>query len=840
MLGGFFMLKDQIPKNINITVSGDKPAPPPTIANTAAPSAVKPANAVAVQPTAKQAVASRDAIPSPVQAPPLLQLEKKSNRTVPELNMQMIYIEPGIFTMGEGTSKHRVTISRDFWIGKYEVTQQEYQKIMGSNPSVNKGGNLPVEFVSWSDAANFCEKLTGRERSAGRLPEGYVYRLPTQAEWEYAARGGNKSKNYIYSGDNNIDAVAWHKNNSGGSMHEVGSKPPNELGLYDMSGNVWELCLDWYGAYSTKESADPVNLVAGKNRVMCGGGYTNSSFPGARSYTAPENKHPAIGFRVVLAAFIPAAASAAPAAQAAAAPLPAINSSWTVPELNMQMVYIEPGTFMMGSNNATDREKPVHRVTLTKNYWIGKYEVTQQEYQKIMESNPSEHKNNKLPVECVTWNDAVSFCEKLTEIERCAGRLPDGYMYRLPTEAEWELAARGGNRSKGYEYSGSNEINAVAWYVDNSGNTIHDVGTKLPNELSIYDMSGNVWEWCHDWFVTYRTGNVIDPAGPESGKNRSFRGGTYRNNLCQAASRWFCPPVYKADGLGFRVALAPVLPGTVSTAAQPATNSNWTVPELNMQMVYVEPGMFMMGEGKSKHRVTISRGLWIGKYEVTQQEYEKIMGSNPSQRNGKMLPVECASWSESVTFCEKLTELAQRAGKLPDGYVYRLPTAAEWEYAARGGNKSKGYEYCGGNDIDTVAWHKSNAGETTHEVGTKLPNELGIYDMAGNVWELCLDWYGPYSTAEAVDPVNIVPGKIRVACGGGYLNSKPPGYHGSAAPERKSPEIGFRVVLAAPVPGTVFATAPAWNKAVELKAQNTPSPQPVRQVAGPVKAKRKN
>ena len=112
--------------------------------------------------------------------------------------------------------------------------------------------------------------------------------------------------------------------------------------------------------------------------------------------------------------------------------------------------------------------------------------------------------------------------------------------------------------------------------------------------------------------------------------------------------------------------------------------------------------------------------------------------------------------------------------------------------------------------------------------------------MAGNVWELCLDWYGPYSTAEAVDPVNIVPGKIRVACGGGYLNSKPPGYHGSAAPERKSPEIGFRVVLAAPVPGTVFATAPAWNKAVELKAQNTPSPQPVRQVAGPVKAKRKN
>jgi formylglycine-generating enzyme required for sulfatase activity/serine/threonine protein kinase/TolA-binding protein len=595
VLGGLFMLKDRIQKNVTIMVSGGGKANHPAAANTAAPSTQKPANSVN-QTVQEQRIADGDTIPSD---PPIQQPVKNYNWTVPELNMQLIYVEPGTFMMGEGKSKHRVSISRNSWIGKYEVTQQEYQKLMGGNPSVSKGDKLPVEYISWNDAADFCAKLTERERKAGRLPESCVYRLPTQAEWEYAVRGGNKSKNYLYSGDNNIDIVSWNKNNAGGTTHEVGTKPPNELGIYDMSGNVWELCLDWYGAYSTAEAVDPVNVVPGKNRVMCGGGYTNNSFPGARSYTAPENKHPAIGFRVALAAFIPGATAA-------------------------------------------------------------------------------------TPVE----NKAVEL---------------------------------------------------------------------------------------------------------------------------------------KAASLN------------VKTIASEDKNPNSTVPELNMQMVYVEPGMFMMGEGKSKHRVTISRGLWIGKYEVTQQEYEKIMGSNPSQRNGKMLPVECASWSESVNFCEKLTELAQRAGKLPDGYVYRLPTAAEWEYAARGGNKSKGYEYCGGNDIDIVAWHKSNAGETTHEVGTKLPNELGIYDMAGNVWELCLDWYGPYSTVAAVDPVNIVPGKIRVACGGGYLNSKPPGYHGSAAPERKSPEIGFRVVLAAPVPGTVFATAPAWNKAVEFKAQNTPVPQPVKQVAGPVK-----
>ena len=452
-----------------------------------------------------------------------------------------------------------------------------------------------------------------------------------------------------------------------------------------------------------------------------------------------------------------------------------------------------------------------------------------------------------MPVEFVSWGEAADFCEKLTGRERNAGRLPEGYVYRLPTQAEWEYAARGGNKSKNYIYSGDNNIDAVAWHKNNSGGSMHEVGTKPPNELGLYDMSGNVWELCLDWYGAYSTKEAADPVNLVAGKNRVMCGGCYSNSSFPGA-RSYTAPENKHPAIGFRVVLAALIPGAASAApAAQATaapqqvkeekNYNRIVPELNMQMVYVDPGIFMMGEGKSKHRVTISRGLWIGKYEVTQQEYEKIMGSNPSQRNGKMLPVECASWSESVTFCEKLTELAQRAGKLPDGYVYRLPTAAEWEYAARGGNKSKGYEYCGGNDIDTVAWHKSNAGETTHEVGTKLPNELGIYDMAGNVWELCLDWYGPYSTAEAVDPVNIVPGKIRVACGGGYLNSKPPGYHGSAAPERKSPEIGFRVVLAAPVPGTVFATAPAWNKAVEFKAQNTPVPQPVRQVAGPVKDK---
>ena len=863
MLGGFLMLKDQIPKNINITLSGDKSATSATIANTAAPSAAKPANAVTVKPPPEQAFASGDSIPLPVQQP-----AKNSNWTVPELNMQMVYVEPGTFIMGEGKDKHRVTISRNFWIGKYEITQQEYEKITGINPSQHNGKRLPVECVSWNDASAFCDKLTETERCAGRLPEGYVYRLPTAAEWEYAARGGNKSKGYQYSGSNDINDIAWWVNNSGGTTHEAGTKLPNELGLYDMSGNVWELCLDWYAAYSIAEAVDPVNSTPAKVRVICGGGYNDGKFPGYHGSSSPDRKNPAFGFRIVLAAFIPGTASAAPTAQVTAAPQPAKeekNSNRTVPELNMSMVYVEPGTFMMGSNNATDREKPVHRVTLTKNYWIGKYEVTQQEYQKIMGDNPSSNKGDRLPVECVTRDEAVDFCNKLTLKENNAGRLPSGYVYRLPTEAEWEYAARGGGKSRNYIYSGSHDINAAAWNKNNSDKKSHEVGTKLPNELGIHDMSGNVWEWCLDLYDAYSDANAADPSGPASGPKYIQRGGSWDSTYnCELSIRNNFLPYSRRPISGFRAALAPVLSGAavepvaqVAAAPLPAVNSRWTVPELNMPMVHIEPGTFMMGSNnatdreKPVHRVTLTKNYWIGKYEVTQQEYQKIMGSNPSEHKNNKLPVECVTWNDAVNFCEKLTEIERRAGRLPDGYMYRLPTEAEWELAARGGNRSKGYEYSGSNEINAVAWYVDNSGNTIHDVGTKLPNELSIYDMSGNVWEWCHDWFVTYRTGNVIDPAGPESGKNRSFRGGTYRNNLcqaasrwfcPPAY--------KADGLGFRVALAPVLPGTVFAAAPAESRETELnqKAQGTQLPQPpVAQVAvapqpaqtafGPVKDK---
>ncbi len=225
--------------------------------------------------------------------------------------------------------------------------------------------------------------------------------------------------------------------------------------------------------------------------------------------------------------------------------------------IGMKFVFVEPGSFQMGSNNGDSDEKPVHRVLLTKPFAMGKYEVTQSEYESIMGSNPSNFSGSNNPVEEVSWHDAIAFCKTLTEREQNAGRLSAGAKYRLPTEAEWEYCAKGGNKSKGYTYSGSDSINSVGWYTSNSGSETHPVGQKQANELGLYDMSGNVWEWCNDWYGNYNSKSVSDPKGYAETSTRVNRGGGWGNvDLgCCPANRTNLRPIYKGDFMGFRVLL---------------------------------------------------------------------------------------------------------------------------------------------------------------------------------------------------------------------------------------------------------------------------------------------
>jgi formylglycine-generating enzyme required for sulfatase activity len=283
---------------------------------------------------------------------------------------------------------------------------------------------------------------------------------------------------------------------------------------------------------------------------------------------------------------------------------PVKDQEWTVPGLDMKMVYVGRGSFRMGSRDGAKDEKPVHRVSISRHYWIGKYEVVQSQFRTFSRATryrteadrrggawvkksdgwvtpnvgwtevfPGENQ----PVTCVSWNDIIVFCEWLTEREQSAGRLSEGYQYRLPTEAEWEYAARGGGKSEDYPHrwlnykqdlswyyqTGSKDLKEAAWYYETSGGQTHPVGQKAPNELGIHDMLGNVTEWCLDSHESdyYARSPETDPVNTAKPTLRVSRGGAWLSCAadCRPARRFRNRPYHRGHHLGFRVVLGPAV-----------------------------------------------------------------------------------------------------------------------------------------------------------------------------------------------------------------------------------------------------------------------------------------
>ena len=243
-------------------------------------------------------------------------------------------------------------------------------------------------------------------------------------------------------------------------------------------------------------------------------------------------------------------------------PIAAEPEEFTVGGVSFYMIPVEGGSFMMGAtseqgSDAIDREKPVHQVTLS-SFYIGQTEVTQALWQAVMGDAPSYFNGGDLPVEQVSWVDCQMFVSTLSGLT--------GRQFRLPTEAEWEFAARGGNMSYGYKYAGSDYLPSVAWYSDNdsweSKGTgtygTHPVATRNPNELLLFDMSGNVHEWCQDWFGNYGSEAQTDPSGPTMGTARVYRGGSWYFDewFCRVSFRNGVSPSYRSYGIGLRLALS--------------------------------------------------------------------------------------------------------------------------------------------------------------------------------------------------------------------------------------------------------------------------------------------
>ena len=537
-------------------------------------------------------------------------------------------------------------------------------------------------------------------------------------------------------------------------------------------------------------------------------------------------------------------------------------NKFTVGGVSFKMIEVEGGTFV---------SKHSPQVTLSP-FAIGQTEVTQALWVAVMGSNPSYFNGDSHPgdldhpVEQVSWDDCQEFIAKLNEMT--------GRTFRLPSEAEWEFAARGGNYSQGYIYAGSDDKDEVAWHRQNSGHKTHPVAELAPNELGLYDMSGNVEEYCLDGYESYFCSNPLtNPIMQTSGNEHVVCGGSWNNTFSigsrgPGSSAWLTrglrlamgeptyPPLslskydikindgwcdtltiaggsglyqvdcdnskvlttsldsttIRIDAINAGPALVTVndlsngVQATITVTSNPSefVIEKFTVGDETFAMIKVDGGTFMMGatpeqepeatdDERPVHEVTLS-SFYIGQTEVTVGLWKAVMGYCPipsyvpEHNHDPRMPARYVSWDKCQEFIAKLNEMT--------GRTFRMPTEAEWEFAARVGNYSHGYKYAGSDNLDDVAIHEP---KSTLFVRTSFPNELGLYEMSGSMWEWCQDWFGPYSSESLVNPVGPQSGTDRVIRGGGYFWPDPTfcrvSYRTGIEPVTDNSNIDLRLVM---------------------------------------------
>ena len=587
-------------------------------------------------------------------------------------------IPAGTFLMGtpgkvppDNGAQHEVYLSA-FYVGKYEVTKAIWDEVrlwatdparganvyQFDNNGTAEGPDHPVVNVSWYDMLKWCNARSEKESLQplyySESNQTTIYRtgqilltnahvnwqangwsLPTEAEWEKAAKGGLVGKTFPH-GDVNSPVYGNVLESGIGKTVPVGSYPANGFGLHDTYGNVWDILwdgsqIDWYlqPEASLPNPHGPENV--GRSSRGGGFGHAGSHYSKVHYRGSGLNPEPHKGFRLarnapdavaggyptltsspdangtagqafsyqILAGNSPVAygATGLPAglsvntstglisgtAPATAgehnATISATNAAGTTSmtlslvvfgnhivqaAANMEMIWVEPGTFTMGSPASEadrDSDEAEHNVTLTNGFYLGKYEVTQAQYEAVMTGNsnslsatPSQYSGNDRPVEKVSWDDVQIFLTRLNAVEQAGGRLPTGWQYVLPTESEWEYACRAGTTTA---YSWGNSIAASNANYSSSGiSQTRDVGQYAVNPWGFYDMHGNVWEWTADRYqAVYPTGNVTDPTGPASGSNRVIRGASWYNPgmRLRSATRNSSASTFRNSTIGFRI-----------------------------------------------------------------------------------------------------------------------------------------------------------------------------------------------------------------------------------------------------------------------------------------------
>ena len=434
-----------------------------------------------------------------------------------KVGMTFVQLPHGRFQMGapksdaDAESNERpqaeLSISKTVCMATTEVTQFQWLRVMNTKPWAHYRGveadDLPAANMRFAEAIEFCARLSEME--------GKLYRLPTEAEWEYACRAGSNTLYGFGDRADRIDEFAWWGANSADRAHEVGSKKPNAYGLYDMLGNVSEYC-------QFVDLEAPGNPHVGKGTlkpaVRRGNSFEADHETKLRCsfretfYTTNDESG---GFRVLL--------------ELPEQGLTEQKAVMSVPNsIGMNMVSVKAGSFNRGADRSTDNlgevaddEMPVRRINIRNDFFIGETEVTQRQWTAIMQSSPWSSDINprpqlvgaEFPAVFISWEEATEFCRRLSKRER--------RVYRLPTEAEWEYCCRGGNESV-YSYGDDSAVLSLyAWYSRNSKAELNAVKSRKPNPFGLFDCHGNVSEWCSDWYDKkyYEYGPADDPKGPE-------------------------------------------------------------------------------------------------------------------------------------------------------------------------------------------------------------------------------------------------------------------------------------------------------------------------------------
>ena len=615
--------------------------------------------------------------------------------TVNGVTFTMVGVQGGTFTMGgtpeqgDGTDEdeyptHEVTLS-SFSIGETPVTQELWLAVMGSNPSefssangYTENLNKPVDSTPWNDCQEFIirlNELTGR-----------VFRLPTEAEWEFAARGGIKSKGFKFAGSNSLGLVGWYAYNmqsttpgsEGYGTQPVKTKLPNELGIYDMSGNVREWCQDFYGYYSAEPQTNPYNSTGAKRNLRGG------TWSGVERYSRVSYRTSAL----------PTAAERFNGMRLALDAPDAVSLSVAPDGLSIELEEERFVDILHGSGN---------------------YTYTVEDGQEHVSCRLFNNQLYVTGMSCgcatITIKDNVRLQETSIEVQVTPSLSQRSLTLMVDEQTTIDIS----NGSGSYSIEGCEDI--VQCQINNHQIIVQGINIG----------SGTVT--VKDRITQTKT--------------------TFQVDVFRAVA----DETFTVNGVSFTMK---AVPGGTFTMGQPAE------------------GQAYYGNSKPVHDVKLS-SYQVCETEVTQALWVAVMGTNPSRFSSAYgytenlnKPVERVNWEDCQEFISRLNALT--------GKSFRLPTEAEWEYAARGGRYSENYKYSGSNVRDEVAWYKGNIPSTssgsngygTQPVKTKLPNELGVYDMSGNVEEWCQDWYGDYQGRAQINPTGPETGTRRVVRGGGW------------------------------------------------------------------------